>query len=97
MHGHHLVLLLRQCAVVSEETHAGRERENELLTVCHISVSSYRVLLVLHGYFLALLQSLPVLLQCADGVPRLTPRASLRAVGQQALGLVLYVTKHRSV
>ncbi len=30
-------------------------------------------------------------------MPRLTPRASLRAVGQHALGLVLCVTNHRSV
>lgn len=79
---------------MSEETHAGTERER----VTHsLSVSSYGALLVLHGHFLSLLQSLPVLLQRADGVPRLTPRASLGAVGQQALVLVLYTTKHRSV
>lgn len=97
MHRHHLVLLLRQRAVMSEETHAGTEREDESFTASIISVSSYRSLPVLHGDFLALLQPLPVFLQRTDGVPRLTPRASLGAVGQRAFGLVLYITKDRLV
>lgn len=40
---------------------------------------------VLHGSFLALLQSLPVFLQRTDGVPRLTTSPPQRAVSQYVL------------
>lgn len=42
---------------------------------------------VSHGSFLALLQPLPVLLQGADGVPRLTTRPPQRAVRKDVLGV----------
>lgn len=44
---------------------------------------------LLHGSFLALLQALPVLLQRADGVPRLATSPPQRAVSQYVLGVRL--------
>lgn len=45
---------------------------------------------VLHGSFLALLQSLPVFLQGADGVPRLATSPPQRAVSQNVLRVGFY-------
>lgn len=48
------------------------------------------VYFVLHGSFLPLLQSLPVFLQRADGVPRLAASPPQRAVSQEVLGVGFY-------
>lgn len=45
---------------------------------------------VLHGSFLPLLQSLPVFLQGADGVPRLAAGPPQRAVSQKAFRVGFY-------
>lgn len=58
-----------------------------MLSVCiymHV-YGGLRVCFALHGSFLSLLQSLPVFLQGADGVPHLTTSPPQGAVSQNAL------------
>lgn len=103
VHGHHLVLLLGQRGVVPQQAHAKKQTgaargrpayqysARELAPVgrrvCAFSSS------FLHGSFLSLLQSLPVLLQGADGVPCLAAGPPQWAVGQDALRVRFFGTE----
>lgn len=80
---------------MSQQAHAERRREEKkryacvccvlvLVCVCFFFAN------VLHGSFLALLQSLPVFLQGADGVPRLATSPPQRAVSQNVLRVGFY-------